>query len=260
MEWIFPNSLVRLDSKARTRHGFEGPGRWLKAELHAHTRDDPVDGGTLVRHSAEELIDTAAAQGFEVLAITNHNRVFHNEALSAYAAERGVLLIPGVEATVRGKHVLLYNFLDYDGWCDFETVLQHKGASQLVIAPHPFFPSRTSLRDDLLRWLRLFDAIEYNHFYMRWINFNAKAERIAAEHGFPVVGNSDVHRLYQLGRTYTRIWAAEKDVNSVLEAIKEGRVEVVTEPVSPWFVSGWFIGSWLGRLRASATSFISAFF
>ena len=49
--------------------------RWLKAELHTHTREDPIDGRRIVLHSPKELIDAAAAQGFEVLSITNHNQL-----------------------------------------------------------------------------------------------------------------------------------------------------------------------------------------
>lgn len=214
--------------------------RWLKAELHTHTLEDPVDGRRIIFHSPRQLIDMAAEQGFEVLSITNHNQLLFNEKLEEYARSRGILLIPGVEATLKGKHVLLYNFLDYSpSWRDFEVVKQKKGSGQLVIAPHPFFPTFTSLRGQLYRRRELFDAIEYNHFYLHWLNFNERGKEVARELNLPVVGNSDVHRLFQLGCTYTLI-RAEKDLNSVLNAIKDGEIQLVSRPVSALFVSRWF--------------------
>ncbi|MBI4446015.1 MAG: hypothetical protein HY645_08895 [Acidobacteria bacterium] len=112
---------------------------WLKAELHAHTLEDPIDGGRIVSHSAHQLIDEAARQGFDVLAITNHDQMLFTPELEAYAAHAGIILIPGVEATLEGKHLLLYNFQDYTpDWNSFEAVRRSKGPNQLVIAPTHF--------------------------------------------------------------------------------------------------------------------------
>ena len=66
--------------------------RPLKADLHLHTAEDPNDR---VSYTAKELISKAADEGFEVLAITNHQCLTFNQRLSAYARERGILLIPG---------------------------------------------------------------------------------------------------------------------------------------------------------------------
>jgi len=213
---------------------------WLKTELHTHTIDDPKDGKRIVLHSAEQLIDKAEEQGFQVLSITNHNQLLFTSALEEYARERGILLIPGVEATLEGKHVLLYNFLNYDGsWSSPEIVTRNKGPGQLVIAPHPFFPLPTALGKLVSRWRHLFDAIEYNQFYLSWLNFNQRAQELAQQLNLPLVGNSDVHWIFQLGRTYSLVYA-EQSTGSVLNAIKQGNVRLVTEPVSSFFVARWF--------------------
>lgn len=231
--------------------------RWLKAELHAHTVEDPLDGRRIIFHSPQDLIDAAAGQGFEVLSITNHNQMLFDSELDEYARRRGIVLIPGVEATLRRKHVLLYNFPAYHPtWRDFEVVRQNKGTAQLVVAPHPFFPIPTSLRGDFLRNLDLFDALEYNHFYLRFLNFNRKAQKMARRHRLPLLGNSDVHRLYQLGCTYTLIHA-EKNVGAIVEAIKRGDVELASEPVSPFLVVGWLLGNALYRSRFALRSLFS---
>jgi len=157
-----------------------------------------------------------------------------------YARKRGVLLIPGVEATLEGKHVVLYNFLDYDNsWSGPEIVTKHKGPNQLAIAPHPFFPIQVSLGKLVSRWRGLFDAIEYNCFYLFWLNFNQRAEEVAQQLDLPLVGNSDLHWIFQLGRTYSLIYA-DKNTGSVLNAIKQGHVRLVTKPVSSFFVARCF--------------------
>lgn len=232
--------------------------QWLKAELHAHTVEDPVDGGRIIFHSPRQLIDAAAEQGFEILSITNHNQLLFGEELEAYARGRGILLLPGVEATVEGKHVLLYNFLDYDPtWADFETVKRHKRPNQLVVAPHPFFPMPTSLGAKLARHRHLFDAIEYHGFYTRQVNFNRAAADAAKKYGLPLVGNSDVHRLYQMGCTYTLVYA-EKNAGAVIEAIRRGQVQVVTQAVSAAFVSRWFVQNFLYRSQFAFRALLSA--
>ena len=224
---------------------------WLKAELHSHTNDDPEDGMGLVTHSAEDLIDRAAVQGFEVLSITNHNQLLYSARLQEYAKERGILLIPGVEATLKGKHTLLYNFLDYSpAWDDPATVSEHKGPEQAVVAPHPFFPSPTAVNRRLPEWLPILDGIEYNHFYLSWLNFNRRGQETAERLNLPLIGNSDVHHLFQLGCTYSLIYA-EKEVNSVIDAVKQGDVRLVSEPVSCLFVARWFGRSAMGWAKQS---------
>jgi hypothetical protein len=67
--------------------------------------------------------------------------------------------------------------------------------------------------------------------YTRWLNFNERAMAWARARGKPVVGNTDLHRLEQLGTTYTLV-DAEPDPTSICEAIRAGRVELRTEPLS----------------------------
>jgi len=63
------------------------------------------------------------------------------------------------------------------------------------------------------------------------VNFNRRAARWAAVHGKPLVGNCDVHRLEQLGTTWSLV-DAEPDADSICAAIAAGRVEVKAQPLS----------------------------
>jgi predicted metal-dependent phosphoesterase TrpH len=202
----------------------------LKIELHTHTADDPVDA---IPYSTFELIDHAAALGYDALAITLHEHQLDLRRFQPYAAERGIVLIPGVERTVEGRHVLLLNYKSgADDVRSFaELAALKRRASGLVIAPHPFFPARSCLRGTLERHADLFDAVERNAMFIRGIDFNRPAERFAARHGKPVVGNCDVHRLTQLGTTYSLV-EAERDPDAICAAIAAGRVRVESRPVS----------------------------
>ncbi len=196
----------------------------LKVELHTHTADDPFDE---IPHSAVDLIDRAAALGYDALAITLHERQFDVRQLKPYAAERGITLIPGIERSIHGRHVLLLNFHNgAEEVRNFDDLARLRRTEPgLVVAPHPYFPAPSCLLGDLKRHAALFDAVEYNAMFTAQVNFNRRAERWAQAHGKPLVGNCDVHRLEQLGTTYSLV-DAEPDADEICAAIKDGRVEV----------------------------------
>lgn len=200
----------------------------LKADLHLHTRE----GDRFIAYDARDLVDRAAREGFQVLSITNHDTLTYTEELAAYARERGILLIPGVEATIERKHVLLYNIDVPPHWIRTFDDLQHfRSAEWLVAAAHPFFPGSICLGDQLLDEIDLFDAIEFSHFYTGWLDFNRRAVRLAREVGLPLIGTSDSHLVQQFGTTYSLI-EGELTVESVVAAIRKGRVRIASRPLT----------------------------
>lgn len=201
----------------------------LKVDLHLHTADDPLDK---VRHTAKELISKAADEGFDVLSITNHQRMTFNQDLFSYAQDRGILLIPGIEITIQHRHVLVLNPPPGKIFSDFSSLSTLPRPETLVIAPHPYFPGIHSLNGCLLEHLTLFDALEYCHFYTPRINFNQRAMEVSQSNGFPLVGNSDAHFLSQLGTTYSMIYG-KKDIESIFAAIRNNRVEIISRPLTP---------------------------
>jgi predicted metal-dependent phosphoesterase TrpH len=203
----------------------------VKVELHSHTSDDPIDR---IPHSAVQLIDRASELGYGALAITLHGRQLDLERFAPYASERGVVLIPGVEVSIEGRHVLLINFpAGADDVRSFEDVarLKRRAPRGLVVAPHPFYPAASCLRSLMDVHAELFDAVEYNAMYAAGLNFNRRAVRWAARHRKPIVGNCDVHRLHQLGTTCSLV-DAEPDADAICDAIKSGRVRVESRPLS----------------------------
>ena len=202
----------------------------LKAELHCHTSED--DKEEIIEYSAKDLIGYLAERGFEVIAITLHDKLMYNEELKEYAEKKGVLLIPGYEPRIQGRDVLVYNVgqEDIEGIKTFEDLYELKKSKPdaLIVAAHPYFMKSYCLKELLVKHINLFDAIEYSHFFFPGLNMNKKGERIAKKYNKPMVGTSDVHFLQQLNHTYTLI-DSEKNVNAVIDAIKKGKVKVVAK-------------------------------
>jgi len=199
----------------------------LKTDLHLHTAEDPLDD---VRYTAKELISKAAAEGFDVISITNHHRMTFNEDLLSHAQEKGILLIPGVELTIQRRHVLVLNPPPHKKCSDFPSLSKLRRPETLIIAPHPYYPGTYSLNGYLLEHIGLFDALEYCHFYSQMINFNLRAVEVSHSFGLPLIGNSDAHFFPQLGSTYSLIYA-EKNLESVFAAIRKNKVKIVTRPL-----------------------------
>ncbi len=201
----------------------------VKADFHIHTSEDRKD---LVHYSATELIDMARDRGFSCLAITNHDLCTWSEYLRDYAKERGICLLPGMEATIEGRHVLLINF-DFErvSASTFKDLYKIRTDDALIIAPHPFYPSMVALRGKFTKYMELFDAAEWSHFFCRKINFNIRMERLAKAAGLPVVGTSDAHQKIQFNTTYSLVDVDEVTPEAVVRAVRKGRVRVVTRPL-----------------------------
>jgi predicted metal-dependent phosphoesterase TrpH len=162
----------------------------LRADLHIHTRE----AEPFIRYDAREVITRAAQEGYHVLSISNHDTQTFNSELSAFARDRGIVLIPGVEVTVEGRHVLVYNAdVDVDKITTFAGLKRYRTPEWLVVAPHPFFPAAYCLREKLWQEIELFDAIEFSHFYTSRIDFNRAAVKLARAVGLPLIGTSDSH-------------------------------------------------------------------
>ncbi len=208
----------------------------LKAQLHIHA---PGDLQHELPYTAKEVIDHSAELGFDVLAFTCHDKVIHDKELEKYALGKDILLIPGVERTIEGKHVLIYNITEAESQrvVSFKSLIELKkekkqrGEPFLVIAAHPFHFNFSCLKKRVLNYLDLFDAWEYSFFYHKRLNPNKKTMRLAKRYGKPMVGSSDVHRLINWGKTYSLV-DSEKKTDSVFQAIKGGQVEIKTEPLS----------------------------
>lgn len=234
----------------------------LKIDLHAHTAQDPCD---YISHTTRQLIDRASALGYGALAITLHNRYYDPAPDQEYAQARGLLLIRGIEQTIHGRHLLLINFpAEAAAVRSFDDLraLKRRHPRGLVVAPHAFYPIASAMRADIDRHADIVDAVEVNSVFTAWLNFNTRAVQWARAHGKPIVGNTDLHLLAQLGSTYSLV-DAPADADAICEAIRAGRVEVRSSALpslrAAAFFAGMELGGAIGRVRSLSFLVASAF-
>jgi len=201
--------------------------RRLKVDFHIHTKEDPHD---FISYDSFRLVDMMVARGYDAIAITNHDRITYSDRLRDYAKERGLIVFRGVERTVRGRHALLINFKgQLSDYRSLHDIKRAKRPDNLVIAAHPYFPMPTASGKLLDAHPEMFDALEYCHYYVRYLNFNKKAVFRSYSLDKPLVGNSDAHTVRHIGSTYSLVESV-KEPEAIIEAIKDCRVEVVTQP------------------------------
>ncbi len=206
----------------------------LKVDLHIHTANDLVEivAGRKKLIPPKQLIDMAVEQNFDAIAITHHGVRYSDTELFEYARQKGLLLIAGVETCIHKKHVLLVNFSTKKFILTYHDLAKYKNENVLVIAPHPFYLISECVGSDLIQHRDCFDAVEYCHYYYKLFNPNRKAVRTARKLGLPIVGNSDTHREFQFGKTYSYVDAEEKTIPAIISAIKQGKIEYVSHPLS----------------------------
>jgi hypothetical protein len=209
----------------------------LKANLHFHTSDDPVDR---IPYTTYTGIDRAAAADFNVLALTCHNRVAWCNEYADYAARYGITLISGIEKDIgepgtRTGHVLMLNVnAGAEQVHTFDDLRAYRAAypETFVIAPHPYFPfpGSISLHTMLERHIDCFDAIEHSWFYHRYINCNAKAAAVAQRYEKPLIAMSDTHFFSVLDTDYCYIDTTDAHPESITRALAQHSFENHTRP------------------------------
>ena len=202
---------------------------FYRVELHSHCQGDPVDQ---LHHTIFEHIDQAKKVGLDAIAVTWHRKICADLEAEAYARERGVLLIRGIEAELDRRHLVVLNLQKDDlpaetSW-DQVRALRQRRPEVFTIAPHPFYPHPTCLRDYLQDNADCVDAVEWCMLHIGWlpgrVNPNLRAARWAHEHGKPLVACSDAHSPAAIGRNASTVEAAKLTPEALFEAMRAGRV------------------------------------
>ncbi|MDP3975856.1 MAG: PHP domain-containing protein, partial [bacterium] len=167
-----------------------------KALFHTHSSDDPHD--RFISYSTEELIDEAAKKGVTIMSLTCHQQVIFDQDYRRYAAERNILLLPGIEQKVEGRDVNILNAaFEADQVKTFADLKTYRAEhpDSFIFAPHPYFPGPRCLHGKLDEHLNLFDGIELSHFYHRLVDFNKKAAQLSTLNSKPFLATPDCHFL-----------------------------------------------------------------
>lgn len=209
----------------------------IKAQLHIHIKDDPVDN---IPYDWKKLIDRAKDLKYDVLAITCHKKIIFPSKAKKYAQKKGILLIKGIEIEIDKKHIIILNAdKSAEKIRTFEDLKKYKNhfTKSFILAPHPYFPTNKTLKKDLEQHIELFDGIEYSYFHTRFRNYNKKAEEIAEKYNKPLIGTSDCHVLKYIDVTYSIIDYPHHNqkpikVQTFLDTLRKNKIKIVSKPLS----------------------------
>jgi predicted metal-dependent phosphoesterase TrpH len=206
----------------------------LKTNLHLHTKEDE---NNIISYDVYQYIDRAKDAGFDVLAYTPHRKFLFKKEYAEYAESKRILLIPGMELSIRKKHVVVLNCSpEAENIKNFQDLANYKDKhpESLILAPHPFVFNPKSLNSKLLENIGLFDAVEMTLFSNKLFNFNKKAEKTTKKYGLPFIATSDTHFINDLERGYSLVEAEEKTIEAVFSAIKNKKFQNESRSFSTW--------------------------
>lgn len=192
----------------------------MKFDLHVHSRYSRDSNSDL-----DAILTVARARGLDGLAVCDHDTVDGGLACARRARELGigVTVIPGVEVSSSKGHILVLGIEeDIEPLLSpEETIRRARMLGGTVIIPHPFKKSSHGIGS--FEGLDI-DAVEVFNSRCLFNGANKKALFEAERLGIPAVAGSDSHIPEMVGQAYTEIDATESTVESLLQAIREGRV------------------------------------
>ncbi|WP_435359196.1 PHP domain-containing protein [Haloarchaeobius sp. DFWS5] len=190
-------------------------------DLHTHTRFfhgrrrlgdrfDPV---------GVRLLSLAARRrGLDALALTNH------DYYTSFSG-RDPVLLPGIEISTTRGHVLVLGEdppreTTAGALTPTEAVDLAHARDCVAVMAHPF------RNGDIRHSTADFDAVELNGKHPE---NQPLVQDIARERDIPMVGGSDAHFPFEVGRAYTVVDADEPTASAVVGAIRDGRVTAKTD-------------------------------
>jgi predicted metal-dependent phosphoesterase TrpH len=201
-----------------------------RVELHSHCQGDPVD--TYLNHTIFQHLDRAKEVGLDAIAVTWHQKICAAPEAIAYARERGILLITGMEADVDQRHLVVMNLAEGDlpsepTW-DQIRALRARKPEVFVMAPHPFYPHPSCLGNTMSKHADCIDAVEWCFIHVGWLpgflSPNLRAVAWAKRHGKAVIACSDAHSLCGIGRNISTVEADSLTPDALFTAIRAGRI------------------------------------
>ncbi|MFC4543834.1 PHP domain-containing protein [Halosolutus amylolyticus] len=187
-------------------------------DLHTHTRffhGRRTLGDRFDPLGVRLLAAAAERRGLDGIATTNH------DYYTAFDPSSTLETLPGIEITTDRGHVLVVGpdppAATKPGALspDEAVALAHDRDCAAIVA-HPFRNSTVRELEEVP-----FDAIEVNGKHPR---SQPLVEELAAERDLPLVGGSDAHYPFEVGRAYTVVDADRLTPASIVDAIRDGNV------------------------------------
>ncbi len=192
----------------------------LRIDLHIHT---VCSGDSYV--TLEDAIRRCRENGLDGFAVTDHDTI--TNIPNDLEKESGLIILPGVEITANGAHVIAFGIQD-EIPMDLivsETVDRIHDQGGIAIIAHPYSLFRTWVNSREIEETS-FDCVEVANAYQfpfKWML--AKNINLAKRLGLPVTGGSDAHIPRTIGRALTILEVETRDTEGALSALKNGSTE-----------------------------------
>jgi len=194
----------------------------LAVDLHVHTR---YSGDSNI--TPKEIVNQLRAHPIiKGVAITDHDTIRGYEEVKKLAKEYDdIIIIPGIEVSVEKGHLIVLGIEEcpkYPASIGNVIDFARERVDSVVVIPHPY--RNLGLGDEAENIKA--DAVEALNPYATQEE-NRKAKDLARKMNLPCVAGSDAHSSKEFLRAYTKV-DAKLEINGVLHAIKNGRVQVAT--------------------------------
>ena len=193
----------------------------LKMDSHIHSEYSSDSSSKI-----DDILKVAQNENIDVIAISDHNTVDGTDEVLKKTRNTDILAIPSIEISSTQGHILGFGCEENvpKDLSPQDTIDRIHDLGGLAIIPHPYCFYRHGLlcKEDPMN-LRI-DAIETKNARFIVGYCNHKARNLAKKKDIPQLGASDAHYWKFVGDCFSLI-KAEKDIDSILKAIKKGRVE-----------------------------------
>ncbi len=169
-----------------------------------------------------DAIEKAKALNLDGFAVTDHDSVKSHKEIRKLSSE--LIIIPGIEISSSDGHILGYGTSENipKGLSAAETIDRIRNCGGVAVVAHVMRRSNT-VREKVIRQLKP-NALEVlNSSTFSPIAFS-RAFALALELAIPQSAGSDAHVPGTIGRAYTVVEAESATGDSVIRAIKEGRI------------------------------------
>ena len=192
-----------------------------KMDSHIHSEYSPDS-----KSKIEDIIKIAESREIDIIAISDHNTVDGSKAAQKLTKDKEIFVMPSIEISALEGHIIGYGCqenIKRDLSAPETIDLIHEQGG-LAIIPHPYCFYRHGLLCKANYKDLKIDAIETKNARFIVGYCNNKAKKLSKKEKFPGLGASDAHYYKFVGDCYSKI-DCEKDIDSILKAIKKNKVD-----------------------------------
>lgn len=193
----------------------------LKMDSHIHSEYSPDSNSKI-----DDILKIAKRENIDIIAISDHNTVDGTSEVIKKTRNTDILAIPSIEISSIQGHILGLGCQENvpRDLSPQDTIDRIHDLGGLAIIPHPYcFYRHGLLHKTNYKDLKI-DAIETKNARFIVGYCNRKAKKLSKKEKIPALGASDAHYFKFVGDCFSLV-DAEKDIDSVLKAIKNNRVE-----------------------------------